>query len=359
VSIYYPEIPFKRCQQLLGIVLLVCWVATLAIGFDRFVDQDVLLSVGLDYDIPDFLSFIIAVIVFYLPIKAVSAKRGKLFYVLGLFFYLVFVLQDVNRLTPYFVFYYGLFGTFIWFKNDSETFLKSLVVIASGIYIASGLHKLNPGFGSDILPHLWFHSLPIKPSQNIGYAIAFLEALLGLGLLFRYSRKFCSVLLVVTHLILIWKLGPFKHSWNLIVWPWNFCMIALLVTLYNYEKQMKSQISTLSKVQIPIIICFWLLPLLSLIGIVPDNLGFKLYSGKALNYNLQLERKVEALKPYDRSENPEVTVLNLQDYSIRTGELAISPEPWIFEHIRRNFESHYEMNAVLIKPSDNSSNERD
>jgi uncharacterized membrane protein YphA (DoxX/SURF4 family) len=344
-------------MQILGIVLIACWIATFVIGFDAFITQDVLLSVSLIGDIPAIVSIIVGIVVFNLPITSMVSKKRSWVFVIAMFAFLIFVLLDVNRLAPYFIFYLALFGLFTYFKNDRDTFVQSLLIIASGIYIASGLHKINPGFSEQILGLIWFHSLPLEPSATAGYVIALTETLLGLGLLFKYTRKVSCVLLLLTHIVLLWKLGPFKFNWNLIVWPWNFCMIAVLFVLYFYEAGTRSLFKALRTKHATVLLFFWIIPAASLFALVPDNLGFKLYSGKALDLDLKFPSKIQELEKYNRSSDSLNTQINLQTYSIRTRQLAISPEPWVFEAIKENFEAYYKTNTTLIDDTKNSSHE--
>jgi hypothetical protein len=344
----FPNLTILQDSRILKFALVVCWLATLFIGFNRFIDQDVLLSVSVVGQVSLWLSIVVALVLFSFPVLGLFNSRGAILYAITLVVFGLFVLLDVNRLTPYFIFYLGVFGVYILFRKDEQVFYKSLIIIASGIYIASGLHKLNPGFSEDILPLIWFHSLPIQPSENLGYAIALLEALLGLGLLFNKTRKVACLLLIITHTILLWKLGPFKLSWNLIVWPWNFAMIALLCLIYGFRSQALLFSTTYIRNYFAVLLFFWCLPLLSLFHLVPDNLGFKLYSGKVLNPLLQLNTKLVHLETYNYSTDPKVSSFMLQDYSIRTSQLAISPEPWVFERIKENFEKEYQTTGTLI-----------
>lgn len=328
-------------------MLIICWIATFIIGHDAFIGQDELLTVSLIGEFPALLNIIIALAVFTIPVISIIIRNGTWIFIVGILFFLLFILLDINRLTPYFIFYLTIFGLLNYFKKDDTVFLQSLLIIASGIYIASGLHKINPGFSEQVLNIIWFHSLPFKPSPTAGYMISITEALLGLGLLFKYTRKVSCILLFLSHIILLWKLGPFKLNWNLIVWPWNFCMMALLSVLYFYETSTKPLFKSLQRKHAVTLLFFWIVPCASLFSLVPDNLGFKLYSGKALTLDLKFESKIPELEEHNRSTDSLTTQINLQTYAVTTRQLAISPEQWIFERIQKNFEAHYKTETSL------------
>ncbi len=338
----------NRRKQVLGVVLVICWIATFAIGYNAFIGQDELLTVSLIGEFPAWLNIIIALAVFTIPAISISIRNGTRIFIVEILLFLLFVLLDVNRLTPYFIFYLAIFGLLIFFKKDDNTVLQCLLITASGIYMASGLHKINPGFSDQVLEFIWFHSLPIEPSPTAGYVIAISESLLGLGLLFKYTRKVSCVVLILTHLLLLWKLGPFKLNWNLIVWPWNFCMIAILIVLYFYETSAISFFKSLQRKHVVTILFFWIVPCASFFYLVPDNFGFKLYSGRTLTLDLKFESKIPELEAHNRSTDSLLTQINLQTYAVRTRQLAISPEQWIFERIQKNFEAHYKTETSLI-----------
>ncbi|MGB5981439.1 MAG: hypothetical protein WBG46_04780 [Nonlabens sp.] len=334
--------------QLLNLAVVICWLLTFAIGYKAFFFQDELFRVlPLDID-SEIMNLTVTSITVLLPLAIFYFDRKKLLFILLLVFYVVFCLLDINRLTPYFFCYLGLFAVISFYWANTVALQKCFLIIAVGIYIVSGIHKFNGHFAENVLKYIWFYSIPFEPSVAAGRLIAGIEILLGIGLLFKKLRKVCCIGLIGLHLILLWKLGPMRLNWNLIVWPWNFAMIAVLLFVFKSKVGINELVPNISIVQGSLIVFFWILPLLSIFNLAPENLGFKLYTGNWYSPNLLIDKKLSEYSEYDLSDQEGQTLINLQSYSMITRHLAINPEPWIFEEIALNFEKKYGVSAKII-----------
>ncbi len=330
-------------ERWLAIFFSLVWISTFVIGYDAFTSNDPLFTVALFSVEQDWILFSVGV-VFFLVVLIATWKRGRSWFYTGLAAYLVFVMLDINRVTPYFICYLGIVYCLCFFKKSLPV---GLMVLASGIYIFSGLHKFNNGFYSQILPHIWFYSLGTEIPKSISYITPAIEVLAGLGLLFKKTRRVSTVILISIHLLLLWKLGPFKASWNLIVWPWNLIMIAVLLFM-NLKPINPRNILASSKIAlIPLLVFFFLIPSFSLTMPGWSNMGFQLYSGDVLFAELILPKKIDLPESRDRSPKSDEIAINLQTFSLRRRQIAVNAEPWVYKKIQQNFENHYQMDTRL------------
>ncbi|ARN78183.1 hypothetical protein BST97_09360 [Nonlabens spongiae] len=331
------------------LAVLLCWLATFAIGYKAFLFQDDVLTVSLMGAFNSSVNLIIGVITMLMPLGLfLTVKKGKLWFAGTLIIFTVFCLLDVSRLTPYFICYLSLFLIANVFRNDPGQLEKGLIVLLVTVYLFSGLNKFNDQFHERILPLVWFHSLPFQPSKGIGYLVAASEIMFGLLLLFKRTRKLACTLLIFMHVVLLWKLSPFKWNWNAIVYPWNFAMMAVLVFLFRssvsfYGESLTPKLKTLA-------ILLFVVPALSYVDVLPDNLGYKLYSGNWYAPDFKINKKLPLFQDYDKSMRENESILNPMFYSIQERALAVSPEIWVFERIARNIEVKYGT-QVTIKPN--------
>jgi uncharacterized membrane protein YphA (DoxX/SURF4 family) len=326
----------------LNATLIVCWLATAMIGFNGFFKSHDLLTVSLfDYQIPDALTFLLAVMMFLSPVTGlfINVRIAKWLLLSSAFLYVVLIVFDLHRLTPYMIAYLGVFAALILLKYDSSILYTALLIIASGIYIFSGLHKLNIGFVKDIAPQFWFYSLPFNYTDVIGYGFAIIEIVAGLLLLLPLTRKLACIPLLLLHTVIIWKLGPWKLDWNTIVMPWNFLMIVTLIYLFRKSALSTFRIGSAQTIMVVLGVFFWLLPGLSQIIWIPENLSMMLYSGKSKSGYLVINEPIDRLSSYDHIPEKEKMLISLQRLSMEERGIAIHPELKIYDKILENFKS--------------------
>jgi len=329
-------------RYVLNATLIVCWLATAMIGFNGFFKSHDLLTVSLfDYQIPDALTFLLAVMMFLSPVTGlfINVRIAKWLLLSSAFLYVVLIVFDLHRLTPYMIAYLGVFAALILLKYDSSILYTALLIIASGIYIFSGLHKLNIGFVKDIAPQFWFYSLPFNYTDVIGYGFAIIEIVAGLLLLLPLTRKLACIPLLLLHTVIIWKLGPWKLDWNTIVMPWNFLMIVTLIYLFRKSALSTFRIGSAQTIMVVLGVFFWLLPGLSQIIWIPENLSMMLYSGKSKSGYLVINEPIDRLSSYDHIPEKEKMLISLQRLSMEERGIAIHPELKIYDKILENFKS--------------------
>jgi uncharacterized membrane protein YphA (DoxX/SURF4 family) len=317
-------------------------MATAFIGFNGFFKSHDLLTVSvIEFQIPNVLTSFLAGLTFLLPVIAlfINVRSAKWLLFISVFLYLLLILFDLHRLTPYMIVYLGIFSVLILLKYDSSILYTALLIIASGIYIFSGLHKLNTGFVTDIAPRLWFHSLPFNYNNTLGYGFAFLEIIAGLFLLIPLTRKIACLLLLAMHLIITWKLGPWKMDWNLIIVPWNLMMVVTLIYLFRKSTLSTFRIGSAQTIMAVLGVFFWLLPGFSQVIWIPENLSMMLYSGKSKSGYIVINKPVDRLKSYDRIPDEEKMIISLQLLSMKERGIAVNPEVKIYDQILENIKS--------------------
>lgn len=198
-------------------------------------------------------------------------------------------LLDQNRLQPWDYLY--MFTLFIFMANAGNQKLATIAFafILVSTYFYSGLGKLNEGFlqtiWSKMILHL-FLKIPAKTVQQTwlfygGLCAGFFELMAGIGLLFLKTRRISAGLLMLMHLFILLFIGPAGLNYNRIVWPWNIAMIFYLY--YIFVKNEKIDLSfkfLLSGRNIPVLICWGILPILNLVGYWDNYLSSGIYSGK-------------------------------------------------------------------------------
>lgn len=170
-------------------------------------------------------------------------------YIYGVFFTLAFylALQDQTRLQPWFYQYIFLLGAIAWFdhKQVKNRFISPITIcqtILIGIYIWSGLHKLNYTYIFETFEWLSEPALQIFPiSTSLSLLIlaiitSLIEAAAGLSLAFQSTQKYAVGILITMHIFILMMIGPSGLAYNSIVWPWNICFILLLLLLFAGTK---------------------------------------------------------------------------------------------------------------------------
>lgn len=341
-------------------ILLLCWMATAVIGYHGFFHSHEFLSVPVAKWLPQpaELDMLLAILCFGLPILF-FINRPKIhnwILLLAIIAYLLLCLLDVNRLQSYMTVYFAFLAVF--FIANPRRRMKLLLIILTGTYFYSGLQKLNPDFAAYTGKAFWFYSLPIEYSPAIGYGFASLEVLLGLLLLPKLTRKFSCYLLLIMHLLILWKIGPLKADWNYIVWPWNLMMMACLAVVAFAPEIPKTYVpSNISRgfnhlwkhqrLSLILLLLFWVLPPLNFLDAYPNNLSFHLYTGNDLDGKIVIDTsewkddQKSHYAPYDLLPEQEKLYLELVPFSLDQRGIAIYAEKWVYREIYDRFCKRY------------------
>jgi hypothetical protein len=224
-------------------------------------------------------------------------KKYLLFGVLG--FLALLFLQDLTRLQAWSYQYFLMFLIlFINWKKPTKEILPALQYVLIFTYFWSGIQKINPHYIDSVHPWLfnafeW--SKPLKDNVTIGYATAIIEALIGVGLYFRITRKIAVIGGILMHGLILSMISPWFLNWNSVVYPWNIVMICLLPVLF-WNKKLKisesknsllgeskniRQFAILPKspVEWLILVCVGILPVFNLFTHFPETISMTMYNG--------------------------------------------------------------------------------
>lgn len=209
---------------------------------------------------------------------------------LTLFCFFLLILEDITRLQPW-VYSQGIILFLFSLKKEQRNkgILYGTLLVIAGVYIWSGIQKINVGFLNGTFP--WMLSalgidIEIDPEQpmrwfNYAFLIApVIEILCGVFLLRNRTRKTGAVLGIGIHLFNLLVLGPFGHNWNSVTWPWNVSLILFLLIWFRSDLSLnfKSAVSQV-KWNFLALFLFFVMPFFNFFGIWDDNLSGCMYSG--------------------------------------------------------------------------------
>lgn len=217
--------------------------------------------------------------------------------VLSLLVYGVFVLEDINRLQPYFYFYGFVFlilGVYLAEKQHSDK-IMALRLLLGACYFWSGIFKINAQFPSAmqlVFRRMDFNFIDALPPQTY-FLIAFAEIFLGLlflDLSIKRQIKWHFLLAISLHLAIILTLVLAK--WNKTVIIWNFFMIFLLLWLLVFQEKNAQNLNFIQivKRQFLFIFLVLLLPALNFFGYWDNYLSWRVYSGNSKKFNFYFEK---------------------------------------------------------------------
>lgn len=271
-------------------------------------------------------------------------RVGLLVSVIGL---LLLVSVDQMRFQPW-VYQYGfmvaVLSTFSWRFRDvvgQETVLNTLRIMLAGIYFYSGLQKFNPIFmegmfpkiTQSIVPEYWLPVLPI-----FAFLVSIIEMAIGVGLLFRKTRKLALLGVLAMLGFVLLTLGPFGNNWNAVVWPWNiaFASFAFLlfyrtdtVTLRTIFSSWKSKTFGVS------VLLFLLLPALFFVHLWDSYPSFSLYSGNPARSQIEIESPDMLpawLQEYVHVESDRTVIYPLE-VAVGTVGVPVYPEERVFQEV--------------------------
>ena len=258
--------------------------------------------------------FLYILALFSLFIANYNLRYYKIAITIFLFVFFLTILEDINRLQPYFYFYSLIFVSIALHikipKNSHipiNTYIKSieidLYVLLGACYFWSGIYKCN-----ELFPNLIFNllnritylgTLLSKIPEETYYAISLFEILLGIW--FFYLAITCSLGLIYFKKIKFWYifLASLLHfsiililllsKWNTIVITWNICIIVILILIFlNYKNDeivvMKNNnFSKIKHLLFAFIVA--ILPALHIFGLWDSYLSWELYSANLSQKN--------------------------------------------------------------------------
>lgn len=148
--------------------------------------------------------------------------------------YVYLSLVDQNRLQPYFYqSFLTIFAIVLFPKNtDNKKILYAIILIFFATYFWSGVQKVNETFYIQWLGALnkHFSFLPQWFLQYFTYAVPWLEASMGVLILFNKTRRFGLYFILSMHAIIVAILIYLGYGYNVI--PWNIQNIASTIIIF-------------------------------------------------------------------------------------------------------------------------------
>lgn len=251
-------------------------------------------------------------------------------------------MEDIIRLQPWLYIFGLIIITLVVIdpikKEDHVNFIIRLILAAT--YFWSGFQKLNTAFTVEIFPWLMGAFGLEKFAVNhhyLGYILAFIEMLAGIGLLIRRFEKVAGVIIIFIHLFLLIAIGPFGVNWNTVIWPWNIAMIGIIILIVPFKRSEEphpslyilfSQVGKQSWFWFVLILTFFA-PILNYFRLWDSHLSGSLYSGN----------NSEAIFYYDKRDReafPETT-RKLQFYYPDSDEEFLMLDQWVIHELDAPF----------------------
>lgn len=256
---------------------------------------------------------------------------------------------DYTRWQPWEYQFLLMSAIFLLARSEEEK-KSGYIFLFAALYFYSGIHKLNPEFNETIWTSMilgsFFHVPNGSGSEtltSIGYALGILEALGGLGLIWKRTAKVAVIFLILMHLFNLLVLGPLGINYNPIVWPWNVLMIVLLAYVFLRSKLSFEAGKFFNLRFAPIFILWGIMPMLCLWGYWDHYLSASLYSGKLPLMDICIETDY----------HPELAAYTSQDeLGICKGKDKVTLRLWAMEELMvppYPAPRVYKQAAVLIK----------
>jgi hypothetical protein len=260
---------------------------------------------------------------------------------------LLLAVEDQSRWQPWFFQYVAMLAA-LALARDSADRLAAWRAVLVGLYLWSGIQKLNATFMAHLFPWLLEPLGAVLPAALhrvlLGgwMAVPLLEILIGLGLLVPRLRNAAVAGAIAIHVVVLGLLGPLGHASNVVVWPWNVAMAALAVLLFwNDREPARHLVVPRRPAHAVAVVLFGILPALSFAGHWDAYLSGALYSGNIKAGALAVSDEVlarlpEPARPHVTRNRAGANVLDVWEWSM--GELAVPsyPEDRVFHALGRD-----------------------
>ncbi|MBK7426658.1 MAG: hypothetical protein IPI60_06345 [Saprospiraceae bacterium] len=288
---------------------------------------------------------------------------------------ILLVLLDQMRLQPWVYIYFLMFIPFIWYfrvkdkkdKSSSLQVLNYIRILLIGTYTWSGLHKFSTEFIENVYPSMMMglFKVPLDSKllemKELGYGMAMVELLIGLGLIFPSTRRWSVLLAIIQHLLILAWVSPLGGNTNYAILPWNVAMIILIIFCAYKTKESilfwpAGQNSL--KWSTPLLILFiWIMPALNIKDKWDAYLSFNLYTERISHMFVALRQQaIDELDPqhleYLAFENliDEGKVIDIERWSFEEMNVPVYPSHKVHCAIGNYFCSKVsnEQNLMLV-----------
>jgi hypothetical protein len=274
-------------------------------------------------------------------------------YILALFFVLSFIypdnfvlnltsiiiltilaITDVNRLQPWFHQYFVmlLIFTILQRVKDQKSIVKCLQLFLMGLYFWSGFHKINTNFFEDVAPWMAKAFGVSGILTFVCFLLPFAEIFVGVGLFFKQTRKTAMWAAIGIHFLALLILSPLGHNNNMVIWPWNIILPAIVFLLFYKDQESFTLRNLLTgKTAKLIVFLAWILPALHVFNLWPAYLSFNLYSGNTNNGVLYISDNIKDLLPEEISPSVRFNnTIQIKEWSANELKVPAYPEKQVY-----------------------------
>lgn len=262
---------------------------------------------------------------------------------------LLLAVDDQSRWQPWFYQYVAMLTALAVARDAGDT-LAAWRAVLVGLYLWSGIQKLNAAFMTHLFPWLVEPLAGVLPAGlhrmllSGWVVVPVMEIAVAVGLLVPRLRNAAVVGAIATHVVVLSLLGPLGHGTNPVVWPWNAALAALSVLLFwnaGHAPVLELLVPRRLGAHAAALVLFGLLPALSFAGRWDAYLSGALYSGNVKAAALSVTDAVAARLPeparrHVAKNRMGATVLDVWEWSM--GELAVPsyPEDRVFRAVARD-----------------------
>lgn len=276
------------------------------------------------------LSLIAIIVLFIFPIKKVLQLSVIIIEILS-------CLLDQNRWQPWeYEYIFITLALLINYKNDKSA-LSVIAFIFVAVYFYSGLSKINVIFSQGIEHVLTRAGIFHKSNSHlynfliyhIGYASGIIELSLGIGLLFKRTKKISAILLIIMHFFILVTFGPPGLNYDVIIWPWNVVMILILYVLFISQPCISIEYKIIKRRwNILFFILFGIMPIFNFFGYWDYFLSSSLFSLKTPNLFICIS------KPGSSEELQPFFVINKNKFLCDSNSITINVRTWSFQELK-------------------------
>lgn len=302
--------------------------------------------------VPYPLDFVWLAALLALLVAAAVARESRKFVAAFLALAGLLCLWDQSRWQPWFYMYYFMllalcFGPRRGHESEAAAApLNTCRLIVAATYFWGGLQKVNYEFFTLTVPSLVNPYLRHLPEEMraltpvLAVVIPLAEISAGVGLLTRRFRNAAVVLACLMHAFVLMLFVPVRN--NVVIWPWNVAMAALVVWLFRRERSFSFREVLSGGRLLPhrlALALFGVMPLFGLLGLWDSYLSAALYSGNTHHAAVyvsdslreRLPPKARGVVRLARGRN----LLNTGSWSYAELNVPPYPEPRVYREVGR------------------------
>ncbi len=311
--------------------------------------------------------FVISIVLVGALLLSTIGRRSRWLLAVSVVLTVVLVVLDQTRLQPW-VYQYAIMLSLLAFTRAEPVNQKAILaanqIVVAMLYFWSGLQKLSWSFVHEVAPAL-VESAGMRLSPRylsvIAVTIVIFETSIGIGLLFRRTRRVAVVLACFMHASILFTFILSGH--NTVIWPWNVAMMIVTVLLFRPGDDTpfkhllhRSRNVTSHLPKVAMLVC-GLLPALSFGGWWDLYLSGALYSGKSPIAVMRISEGLRDRLPSTAKNTVFQTtrgefMLPFYEWSLSDLNVPPYPEPRAYRQIVRQLctlDTDLQTNALIIK----------